>query len=60
MTMMTTVQKEREKLVEEVAPVFFDREQLDRLVAIDNDPDAFDGECVEHDSCRSVLSQRLP
>jgi hypothetical protein len=57
--MMTTVQKELESLLDEVAPVFFDRDQLDRLVAIDNDPDAFDGECQDHDSCRSVLTQRL-
>lgn len=56
---MTTLQQELEKLVDEVAPAFFDRDELDRLVARDNDPETFDGECLEHDSCRSVQTQRL-
>jgi hypothetical protein len=56
---MTTLQQELEKLVDEVAPAFFDPDELDRLVARDNDPETFDGECLEHDSCRSVLAQRL-
>ena len=34
-------------------------DQLDRLVAEDERPDAFDGECTEHDSCRPIFARRL-
>ena len=51
---MTTMQQELEQLVDEVAPVFFDRDQLDRLVAEDENPDVFDGECTAHFSCTAI------
>jgi hypothetical protein len=56
---MTALEKELEKLVDEVAPPILDLEELDRLVAIDESPDTFDGECVIHDGCLSVHSRRL-
>jgi hypothetical protein len=54
---VTALEKELEKLVDEVAPPILDLEELDRLVAIDESPDTFDGECLIHDGCLSVHSR---
>lgn len=51
---MNTLEKELELLVAEVAPPIIDLEELDRLVAIDDSPDTFDGECLVHNECLSV------
>jgi hypothetical protein len=51
---VTALEKELEKLVNEVAPPILDLEELERLVAIDESPDTFDGECTIHHGCLSV------
>jgi len=54
-----SLQKELETLVDELAPPLIDLDQLDRLVAEDENPDAFDGECTQHYSCMPVLVSRF-
>jgi hypothetical protein len=48
------------ELLDAIAPPLIDLDQLDRLVAEDERPDAFDGECTEHDACRPIFAKRLP
>ena len=57
--MAMSLQKELELLVDEVAPPLIDLDQLDRLVAEDESPDAFDGECTQHSSCMPVFVSRF-
>jgi len=52
--MIKTLQSELEELVNEVAPPLIDLAELDRLVALDDDPATFDGECSQHPECRSI------
>ena len=58
--MNPSLQHELAELVEEVVPSLIDLDQLQRLVAADDDPLAFDGECDAHDGCRPVFATRLP
>jgi len=53
------LQREIDELFDAVAPPLIDLDQLDRLVAEDNDPDAFDGECGIHASCMPVFVTRF-
>jgi hypothetical protein len=59
MTMATSLERELVELVDAVAPPLLDLDELDRLVAIDEDPDAFDGECTRHDACLPIFAKRL-
>lgn len=52
------IEKELEEVLDAVAPPLLDLDELRRLVAIDDDPRTFDGECDIHDSCQSVNHQR--
>lgn len=52
---MDTLHRELEDLVGEVAPMFLDQEQLERLVTED-DLLSFDGECSLHDGCRPIAA----
>jgi hypothetical protein len=58
--MAHSLERELDDLVEAVAPPLIDMDQLDRLVAEDERPEAFDGECTEHDACRPIFDRRLP
>ena len=53
------LQREIDELFDAVAPPLIDLDQLDRLVAEDDDPDAFDGECGIHSSCMPVFVTRF-
>ena len=52
--MSTSLERELGEIVDAVAPPFIDLDELARLVAIDDDPATFDGECAEHDACLPV------
>jgi hypothetical protein len=57
--MYKELQREIDELFDAVAPPLIDLDQLDRLVAEDEDPDAFDGECTAHFSCTPIFTTRL-
>jgi len=52
--MIKPLQVELDELVDEYVPPLIDLEQLQRLVAEDDDPAAFDGECTSHYECRNI------
>ena len=47
------------ELVEAVAPPLLDLDQLDRLVKEDEQTDATEGDCLDHDGCRPIFTTRL-
>lgn len=53
--MIKPLHVELEELLDEVAPPLIDLAQLHRLVAIDDDPTTFDGECTAHAECQSII-----
>lgn len=55
---MMPIEKELEEVLDAVAPPLLDLDELHRLVAIDEDPATFNGECDIHDSCQSVNRPR--
>ena len=56
--MLDSLHKELSDLVDEVAPPLLDMEQLERLVTQDEAAELFDGECMVHDSCTSIVNRR--
>jgi hypothetical protein len=58
--MNRSLQNELQEIVDEVVPPLLDMNDLMRLVAMDEDPGAFDGECHLHDGCRPIFEKRLP
>ena len=52
--MIKPLQVELEELVDEYVPPLIDLDQLQRLVAEDESPDAFDGDCTDHYECRNI------
>jgi len=57
--MYKELQRELDELFNEVAPPLIDLDQLAVLVAEDEDPSGFDGECFVHSSCMPVFVNRL-
>jgi hypothetical protein len=61
--MAHSLETELIEILDAVAPPLIDLDQLERLVAADERederPDAFDGECAEHDACRPIFEKRL-
>ena len=55
--MLESLQKELSELVDEVAPPLIDLAQLERLVTQDEAAELFDGECLVHDGCQSILNR---
>ena len=55
--MMDSLSKELVELVDEVSPPLIDMEQLERLVTQDEAAELFDGECLVHDGCQSILKR---
>jgi hypothetical protein len=53
------LQSELDELIDTMVPPLIDLDQLDRLVADDDNPDTFDGECAAHFSCTAISVHRL-
>jgi hypothetical protein len=52
--MFVPLEKEFESIVETVAPSLIDLDELNRLVALDEEHDPSEGECTIHDGCRPI------
>jgi hypothetical protein len=52
---MNSLERELGVLIDEVAPPLIDMEQLERLITQDEAAELFDGECLVHDGCQSII-----
>lgn len=52
--MFVPLEKELETMVEIVEPSLIDLDELARLVALDDEHDPAEGECLIHNECRPI------